>query len=107
MPADLSTLSPAAAKLASTYPPGIHPDLARACALHGVTADQFNFHASDVRVGCPSCALAATLKAAGPWNAMANIYRTNPEHSDAKRFPWGLDVPLARLSYYVANRATL
>lgn len=104
MNATPATLSPVAATLAATYPPGINAQLVNACALHGVTAAQISFHASDVRIGCASHALTATLRAAGPWRSMADVYRTNPEHPDAKAWPWGLDVPFARLDYLINEK---
>lgn len=103
-PVVLSALSPTAAALAAAYPPGIHADLVRALALHGVGAEQIHFHASDVRVSCHSAGLAHTLKSAGQWRSMADVYRTNPEHPDAKRWPWGVDVPFARLDHLVNEK---
>lgn len=90
--------------LLSTYPPGIAVDLARCLAGHGITAEQIHCHESDVQVLCGSYSLAATLKAGGIWYASADLFRVNPEHPDAKRFPWGLDVAFARLDHIVNEK---
>lgn len=90
--------------LIATYPRGINSELARVMAVHGVTADQISFHASDVRIGCPTHALASTIRQAGPWRSVADVYRTNPAHPDAKRFPWGVDVPFARLDHLLNEK---
>jgi hypothetical protein len=104
MPSTLSPLPEVCAKLAATYPPGINADLVRVCALHGVTAEQISLRYSDVQIGCPTHALAVTLREGGPWAAMASVYRTNPEHPDAARFPWGCDVPFARLDHILNEK---
>lgn len=91
-------LSPTAEALRATYPAGIHPDLCHALALRGVTADRISFHASDVHIGCPTHSEAVAIREAGKWRSMADVYRTNTDHPDAKRWPYGVDVPFAALS---------
>ena len=41
---------------------------------------------------------------AGKWRSMASVCRTNPEHPDAKAWPWLVDVPFGCLDAYIAER---
>jgi len=84
--------------------PDMHPDLTDACVNLGVTPEQVSTRYSDVYVMCATHEQARKVCEAGKWRSMAEVFRTNPEHPDAKLYPWGVDVPFAFLGGYIAER---
>lgn len=98
----LPILSDAALSLVGTYPAGMHVDLARVCAFYGIPAARIHRRYSDAQILC-EFNTAHAIKAAGEWRGMAQVFRVNIEHPDARAFPWGVDVPFAFLSAVLAK----
>jgi len=83
---------------------GVHDDVLSALIDMGISADRIHFHESDVYVMCPTYEEALRVKKAGAWNSMATVERTNPDHPDAKQFPWLADLPFANLAGAMKKR---
>ena len=84
--------------------PGIHPDLALALFKADVTHDRIHLRYSDVQVMCATWQEAHIIRAAGPWRSMATVFKTNAGHSDAIKWPWGVDVAFGYLSGYIESK---
>lgn len=82
---------------------GVHDDLIGALAQLGVNASQIKTRFGDVYVMCRNQVEASRVKQAGTWKSMAEIARTNPDHPDAKEFPYLVDIPFANLSGYLGS----
>lgn len=84
--------------------PGMHPDLAALLDRLAVDPARIHTRFSDVQVMCATHQDAREIVLGGKWESMAEIFRTNPDHPDAKAFPWGAEIPLANLAGYVASK---
>ena len=83
---------------------GIHDDLMKALSRLGISGEQIITRDSDVYVMCRSSSEAVMIKNAGPWKSMAEVVRTNPEHPDARQYPWLCDIPFANLAGLIASK---
>jgi hypothetical protein len=83
---------------------GINDGLMAVLKRLGVSADRVSNRYSDTYVMCATYQEAYTIANAGPWKSMADVFRTNPEHPDAKQWPWGVDIPFANLSAYMGSK---
>lgn len=77
--------------------PAMNAELLAKIIEQGVKPEQVSTRYSDVIVLFPDAVAAANLRGAGPWRSMANVFKTNPEHPDAKKWPWGCDIPFGCL----------
>lgn len=82
---------------------GINPGLMAALERLGVTGDRISTRYSDVYIMCATYSEAHAIANAGPWKSMAEVVRTNPQHPDAKMWPWLVDVPFANLGGYIGS----
>lgn len=82
----------------------INDTLFLALAKLGVSGDRISTRYSDVYVMCATHAEAHAIAQAGPWKSMAQVVRTNPEHPDAKQWPWLCDIPFANLGGYISGK---
>lgn len=83
---------------------GINTGLMDVLRSLGVTGDRISNRYSDTYVMCQTYQEAHTIANAGPWKSMAEVVRTNPQHPDAKMWPWLVDVPFANLGGYIGSK---
>lgn len=83
---------------------GLHPELVTALERLSIPADRVHLHYSDVWIMCRNYNEAYLVAKAGPWKSIAEIVRTNPDHPDAKQFPFLCDIPLGGFSGYIASK---
>lgn len=83
---------------------GVHSDLIVALGHLGIHAKQIVTRYSDVYVMCRDAFQASAVQDAGPWKHMATVDRTNPDHPDAKEFPYLVDIPFANLAGFMNQR---
>ena len=79
------------------YSKHIHPDVVTALQNLGFAPDQVSLRYSDVQALCATHEQASKLCGAGKWRSMAEVFRVNPDHPDAKAWPWGCEIPFAAL----------
>lgn len=83
---------------------GVHVDLMDVLRRLGVSADHIVNRYGDTYVMCPTWQEAHAIAQAGPWKSMAEVVRTNPEHPDARKWPFLVDIPFGNLTGYIKDR---
>lgn len=83
---------------------GFHPDLIKLLGQMGIGPDRISTRYSDVYIFCQTYQEADQIRKAGKWGSMAEVVRTNPEHPDAKEYPWLCDIPFANFGGYMATK---